>query len=307
MQEIVLTQPQPADRNPAAVYLARLTSNGSRRVMAAALNNIAYLFGVPMDRIDWAQLRYQHTQYIRAALMTSYAPTTVNRHLSALRGVLKEAWRLGQMDAEAYRHATDVTNIREERLPAGRYVPREEIARLLATCKHDGVNGVRDLALIAILCATGLRRSELVALDLADYDPESARLEVHAGKGRKARIVYLDAGTRTVLGHWLALRGDRPGALFTSTDQHMARLTDNAVYMLLRRRAQRADLPHFTPHDLRRTFVSDLLDHGVDIAVVARLVGHQHIQTTARYDRRGEEALKQAAQAVDLPLPIDDD
>jgi len=70
---------------------------------------------------------------------------------------------------------------------------------------------------------------------------------------------------------------------------------------LLKIRAQKAGVKPFTPHDLRRTFVSRLLDLGVDIAIVAKMAGHSNIQTTARYDRRPEEAKRRAANLLQIP------
>src|SRR5690349_19059008 len=104
----------PADRNPAAVYLSRL-GRGSRRTMEQALHTIAYLLaGERYDAftLPWGALDYRHTQAVRAALAESYAPATANKMLSALRGVLKEAWRLGYMSAEAHERATDLDGVK---------------------------------------------------------------------------------------------------------------------------------------------------------------------------------------------------
>jgi integrase len=78
-------------------------------------------------------------------------------------------------------------------------------------------------------------------------------------------------------------------------------MTTQAIYNLLAKRAVRARVKDFSPHDLRRTFVSDLLDAGADIATVAKMAGHANIQTTARYDRRPEEAKQKAAELLRVP------
>src|ERR687894_2972336 len=104
----------PADRNPAAVYLSRL-GRGSRRTMEQALHTIAQLIaGEQYDAftLPWAALEYQHTQAVRTVLAERYAPATANKMLSALRGVLKEAWRLGQMNAEDLHRACDVGSVK---------------------------------------------------------------------------------------------------------------------------------------------------------------------------------------------------
>ena len=149
------------------------------------------------------------------------------------------------------------------------------------------------------------RRQEGVGLDLEDYDPETGRLVV-SGKGRKERTVYLNDGTTEALADWLAVRGEEPGALFWPIRKggHLEsrRLkSTQAVYSDLKRRATEAGVKDFSPHDLRRTFVSDLLDAGADIAVISRMAGHAYLDTTARYDRRPEEAKRKAAKLLHIP------
>ena len=83
------------------------------------------------------------------------------------------------------------------------------------------------------------------------------------------------------------------------------RMTDQAIYAILQTRAKKANIKAFSPHDLRRTCVSDLLDAGVDISVVQQFVGHANVNTTARYDRRGEHSKRRAAKSLHVPFVID--
>ena len=295
------------DEHPAAVYLAQLGKR-SRRTQASALDRLAQLLGYP-DALScpWSQLRYQHTAAIRAALADAYAPATANRMLAALRRVLQEAWRLGQMTAEEYERAADLKVIKAEVLPSGRALSRDEVIALLAACTADATPaGVRDAALLLLLLATGLRRSEAVALDVADYAPATGALKVREGKGRKDRMVYVEApAAAAALADWQVVRGTTAGPLFVRAARggHLTtkRMTDQAVALILERRAGQAGVAAFSPHDLRRTCITWLLEAGADLATVQRIAGHADPATTARYDRRGETAKQQAAALLDLP------
>ena len=165
----------PADQHPALVYLARLTSPHSRRTMTTALTIIARLLSggqCDLHTLAWAALRYQHTAAVRAALAERYAPASANLMLSALRGVLKEAWLLGQLTAEEYQRAANLKTVGGETLPRGRALAPGELRALFRVCAEDRrPAGARDAALLAALYGGGLRRSEVVALLLADYDP----------------------------------------------------------------------------------------------------------------------------------------
>jgi site-specific recombinase XerD len=162
----------------------------------------------------------------------------------------------------------------------------------------------RDTALVALAYAGGFRRAELVALDLADYESETSRLRV-IGKGNKERAVFIGNGARDALHAWLRVRGREPGPLLLPVDRRgrvlSRRLTEQTVYDRLRYLAQRAGVPAFSPHDCRRSLAGDLLDAGVDLATVQALLGHASPATTARYDRRGEAAVRQAAARVHVP------
>jgi len=301
------SEQMPADQNPAAVYLASL-SPGSRRTMRQAIRVIAALVSggrAKASNLDWSAIRFQHSAAIRTALAERYSPATTNKMIAALRGVLKAAWRLGQVSAEDYHRAIDVQTVKAETLPRGRALSSGELNALFRACADRSRAGVRDAALLAVLYAGGLRRSEAVALDLADYDPESGALTVRAGKGRKDRVVYASNGSADALADWISIRGSEPGPLFYPINKGdrvtPRRMTDQAILFMCRRRAENAGVARFSPHDLRRTFVSDLLDAGADLSTARRLAGHASETTTGRYDRRGEEAKKQAAELLHVP------
>ena len=305
---LVLVHELPLDRCPAAVYLAQLKQS-SRRPQRQALDLVASLLTGGKANcltLNWAEVRYQHTAAVRGRLLDGYAPTTANRILSALRGVLEQTWLLGQISAEDYHRAARLSPVIGETLPAGRELSATEILALLQDCAKDPRPiGIRDGAIIALMYATGLRREEVTILDLADYDAEHEKLVIR-GKRSKQRTAYIVEGAIAALNDWLKVRGNDAGPLFVSVNKggkivYGRRLTAQAIYHLLGSRGKRAGVKFFTPHDLRRTFVSNLLDVGVDIATVAKMAGHSNIQTTARYDRRPEEAKQRAAKLLNVP------
>lgn len=307
---IIANQPLPLDQQPAAVYIASLASANSRRNMERHLNRVAVLLGAvenerPCLQIDWSRVRFQHVTAIRTRMMADYGASTVNMALSAVRGVLRTAWKLGQMSADDYRRAVDVPNIKAERLPAGRDLKHREIRALLDDCERGRRKDVRDAAIIALLYVTGMRRSEIVGLERADYYGESGKITIRGGKGNKDRVVYVKNRPQVLLEAWLAVRGDHAGPLFQAVNKGDVVLVERglsaqAVYNMLKKRGKAVGLVDFSPHDLRRTFVGDALDAGIDLATVADIAGHASTDTTRRYDRRGERAKEKAASVLDV-------
>src|SRR5262249_32013752 len=139
---------------------------------------------------------------------------------------------------------------------------------------------------------------------LADYVPESGAITVRSGKGRKGRTTYLDGGAAAAMADWLAVRGADAGPLLCPVNKAgkitVRRLSDQAVLGALLKRATQATVKAFSHPDLRRTFISDLLDAGADIATVQRMAGHASPETTSRYDRRGEATKRRAASLLHL-------
>jgi len=305
--DLALVAPLPLTGHPAAVYLSQLAPK-SRRTMRQSLNAIAsMLTNGQCDALtlDWSKLRYQHTAALLAVFKDKYAPATANRMLSALRRVLKEARRLKLMDADDYDSAVDFKGIKSTQLLRGRALSEAEISALLSVCMDDPTpKGARDAAMISILMA-GLRRSEVVNLDETDFDPKTGGLTIRRGKGMKDRITYLPTGAAAAVEDWLAIRGDEPGPLLYPVDKALQfatrRLTDQAVMFVLQKRAAESGVAAFSPHDFRRTFITQLLETGADVITVSRLAGHADPATTAKYDMRSEEVKRLAVAKLKVP------
>lgn len=201
----------PRERAPAAQYMMGLAA-GSRPAQWSALRLVAWLLSGgacnPLD-LPWGQVGYLHTNAVRAWLVEKRSPATAKRILAALRGVLKEAWRLGQMDSEAYHRAIDIKPVRgnSEQEAAGRYVQEGEIRALLQICRADGSPaGVRDGVILGLALYAGLRRAEIAGLRTEHVDLVNKTIRVR-GKGAKWRTVPLVEGLVMAIEEWLEVRG----------------------------------------------------------------------------------------------------
>jgi integrase/recombinase XerD len=302
-----LHEPVPVTLHPAAVYLSSL-SEGSRRSMLSSLNAIARLLTegeCDAFSLDWSKLRYHHTAAVRTALKQRLAPATTNKMLVALRRVLTEAYRLDLIEASDYHKAVDISNVKGTGQLRGRALTTSEIENLIKCCyEQGGAIGRRDAAVIAVLRCGGIRRQEIVQLKLDDLDLATGELTIRRGKGGKFRLVYLTTEAMDMVEDWLEVRGDLPGALICPVNKgskvtlrHFAADGDG-IYKLVKARAMMAGVKHFSPHDFRRTFCSDLLAEGEDVFTVQELADHASPATTAKYDRRGEGRKRRAVKRL---------
>jgi len=311
MPALALVRGDGTDDNAVFVYLASL-SPGSRRTMSHSLGQIArYCFGFEEEpqHFPWHELRATHTAAIRSWLAERYAPSTANKALAALRGVLRQCHALELIgDTDLRRALAVMRSVRGVRVPAGRALSEGERRAIFQSLDRSSELGARDWAIVAVLYGAGIRRSEAADLDLADLELHDHRLRVARGKGNKERIVYFCEGTRQALERYIALRGCHAGPVFhptrgrVKTLQRDSRMSRETITFSMHRIARNAGIARFTPHDCRRTFVGDMLDAHVDLSTVQRLAGHASITTTARYDRRGERAAARAADVLCVPF-----
>ena len=293
--------------NPVDAYLDTLSSTASHVTMTSVLGSIAQTFGFTDPRdVPWRLLNDQAVTKMLAMLRgKKYSQQTRALYLAAIRGVARRAWRMKMIDGDTYESIKDIKPKGEIRLPKGKAILPKELRLLMTTCRDDKrMQGPRDAAIIWTLYGGGLRRSELIALNLADMFHDECALLVR-GKGNKERKVYLGDAAWQALMEWLdTVRGHTPGAIFTrirkGDDLTLNRLSSKAVYFILEERCIQSGIDIARPHDMRRSFISHLLEHGEDIATVQVMAGHSSINTTQRYDKRGEERKKTAAQKLKI-------
>jgi len=243
-------------------------------------------------------------RYVAHLRAEGRAPATVARALVAVRNLHRF---LADEGAAAADPAADVA---PPRVPAGLPKPLDEAevnALLDAVVGHDPLS-LRDRALLELLYATGARISEACGLSMGDIDFD-ARLVRLFGKGAKERIVPFGRAAARALDEWFSPRGRvllaptqwrrRDDAEAVFLNQRGGRLTRQAAWAIVRRHGDRAGIGvELSPHVLRHSCATHLLDHGADLRVVQELLGHASISTTQVYTKVSQERLFEVYRAA---------
>ena len=210
------------------MYLAHFDGKESERTMRGCLDRLAVMLvpsldpeGNPGELIPWEGLRRPHAVMIRRRLIErGWSPSHINEHLCALRGVALESWRLELMGADDLARIQDVKQVAASRLVTGRNIQPGEFAAILTACLAiPGPLGIRDAAMVALLHSTGLRRDEVAAALIEQYNAGERALKI-IGKGNKERTVFLHHEAVRHLDRWLVTVGSRRGPIFRPVDKH---------------------------------------------------------------------------------------
>ncbi len=220
-------------------------------------------------------------------------PASVNRHISALRSFCRFMLREGAI-------ATDpAARLRFQKTPARLPVHIEQtrmqhLATALDSEHEDPGLAARNKLIITLLYATGIRLAELVSIDRADLSHDLGELRVH-GKGDKERIVPLLPVVRTAIREYLAAAPPAPGERALILGRHGGRITRTEVYRLVNRLLAAAGVQgKRSPHVLRHTFATHLLDNGADLRGIQELLGHSSLSATQIYTHNTISTLKEA-------------
>ncbi|HMC66414.1 MAG TPA: tyrosine recombinase XerC [Gemmataceae bacterium] len=235
-----------------------------------------------------SQPKQLNTRALRAYLAwlheQGYSKSTIARRLAAVRSWCRFLCRQGTLTANP---AEGLRSPRQEKkLP--HFLNEKDLGRLLDTPKADTAMGMRDRAILETLYSAGLRVSELTGLDVADLDLDAGLITVR-GKGKRERLALLGKPALKVMAQWLALReglangkARPPSAIFLN--KRGGRLTSRSVGRLLEKYLALAGLDARTsPHTIRHSFATHLLDRGADIRSVQELLGHRSLTTTQIY------------------------
>ncbi len=286
-------------------YIGGLAPSG-RRGITSLLNRSASVLKRDADanNYPWEQLNYAAVAKVRAALLDDgYAVSSVNMALSALRGVAQTAFNLNSVDDETLARIRSVKRVSGDIQRKGRALDRQEIRALIQAAKQhpQPVRRYRDAAIVLMLCGTGLRAGELVKLERRDYN--NGILTVRQGKGRKYREIHVADAVDKAIRAWLKVSaGETDSALFKRIQRNgkaaNQALTTTGLTGILMELQHTSGIVRFTPHDMRRTFITRLLEQGVDINTVRQLAGHRDISTTTRYDCRGNSMKISASRRI---------
>ncbi|MBN1383561.1 MAG: tyrosine recombinase XerC [Elusimicrobia bacterium] len=215
--------------------------------------------------------------YIVNILGQTKKKTTVIRKIAALRGFLGflvkcKLLRVSPMDAV-------VTPKKENHLPD--FLTVEEIKILLSVPDTSNILGLRDRAILELFYSSGIRISELIGLDKSDIDFFSGIIKV-TGKGSKQRLVPVGDTALTIVRKYLKMRDDSSPVLFAG--YHTGKLSARWIQKMIHKYLQKAGIvKKITPHSLRHTFATHLLDAGCDIRSVQEMLGHKNLSTTQIY------------------------
>lgn len=294
--------------NPAQAYVLTLGAGQSRNKVVRVLNTIARDFGAQsLNDCRWEKMTYDVVlAYRTRQIDRGLSPSTVNLQLCTLRMVAKQAWLKGMMSIQTYSAIREVKSVRGSRLSKGRALSTRETGKLIASSELKGnAIGVRDAAIIALAVACGMRRTEIASLRISNINCQNKIITI-LGKGNKERRVAPSDDAWERLADWLAIRGtegcDNVFVAVKKGDniQPFWPISASAIYQLLKSRAGDSQVSAFTPHDLRRTFATRLLESGADINTVRQAMGHASIITTQRYDKRDEHRVEEATRRVPL-------
>ncbi len=218
---------------------------------------------------------------------------TQDYHIIALRGFLKYLTKMG-LPVPTAPEKIELGKTERKEIE---FLEREEIERLLASPKGTNLDSLRDRAILEILFSSGLRVSELAALNRENFSLANNEFTVK-GKGGKRRVVFLSEAAQKALYMYLKKRTDTDEALFIrhhkTKDDSSLRLSVRTVQRIVKKHSTKAGITKdIHPHTLRHSFATDLLRNGADIRSVQALLGHSSISTTQVYTHITDKHLKE--------------
>ncbi len=248
-------------------------------------------------KTDLSEVNALHVQQYLASLYLSNSASSVARKMSSLRAFFRHCLRLGLLSTDP------LVGLAGPKLP--KYIPIyltvDEVFSLLEEPKKQDNLFQRDRAIMELIYSTGMRVSEAAASNLADMDFEARMIRIR-GKGDKERMAPFGRTAAEVLLQWLPLRsqltaaritrGDKPEQAALFLNSRGTRLTARSIERMVAAYGQRAGIRvQVTPHALRHSFATHLVEMGMDLRMVQELLGHASLSTTQKYTHLNLEHL----------------
>ena len=265
-----------------------LTKNYSENTRISYINDLYYFYiFVHKDLIKVKEDDIR--DYLEYLNLNKEKPSSVRRKISTLKTFYKFLYLNNYIDKKDYPLVKIVYPKQEKRLP--KFVYYNDLLEILNESLKDS-DGIRDRLIIEMLYATGVRVSELVNIKYNDIDFNNRRIRV-CGKGNKERIVYYGEYAEEILKKYIDThKKNNENYLFTNSKG--GNLTDRGVRYIIDKIMNKLSIKvHVTPHVIRHTFATDMLNNGCDIRIVQELLGHSSLKTTEIYTHVTNERLKQ--------------
>lgn len=260
--------------------VSRLTPRSIIDMRCSLTRVVRRMAEIRPDVPPWRLKLEDFLRYVELEREAQASTSAIAKYITHARGLLEYAWRSGR----AERNVLDGFDLQDKgRLKAPRSLSLEEAERLVNACPRASAHQRRDRLIVLLLYGCGLRTHELCALNVDHVSTERRALDLWTAKGDKPRTVPMPDGVYVELLAYLHERGGKRGALF-KTDIKRRRVSNRDVADIVREAVLRANLsPDIKPKTLRHSFATHLMDRGVDLGVIASLMGHRSPKETGVY------------------------
>ena len=264
------------------------TKNYSNNTLISYINDLYYFYmfiNKDLIKVKEEDIR-KYLEYLNSK---KEKPTSVRRKISSFKTFYKYLYKNNIIDKKDYPMVKIAYPKTEKKLP--KFIYYNDLLEIIEQSKKTS-DGIRDSLIIEMLYATGVRVSELINIKYEDIDFNNRRIRV-CGKGNKERIVYYGEYAEDVLKEYMNThKKNEYGYVFTNSKGEQ--ITDRGIRYIIDKIMEKLSIKvHVSPHVLRHTFATDMLNNGCDIKIVQELLGHSSLRTTEVYTHVTNERLKQ--------------
>lgn len=323
---------KPGDINPAVICAFRISNKNSKRTFISNINKVSKMIaGLDYKELNWLVVdQYMTQRVLNEFYELKVSPSTTVSCFSAIKAIMTEAWNSELISLNDLEKIKQIKVSRGSRVHKDRVVNKNEVRLILSTLSDNrNIKSIRDKAIFLVLLTCGLRRSELIDLNFEDFWVDETTIKSRVkiiGKGNKERYCQIPKQTIPHLLEWLnaiktinlTMKGSKRTDITLEQPDYLGsdfkiplfvqlgksgaayanRLTDNGIYYLIRELYTKANVDSFSPHDLRGTYCTNLINTGLNILLVKEAMGHVNIATTEIYNRQSRDILYEACSDI---------